>query len=339
MKSTQDPLGVAVVGLGIGEQHARAYLASGQCNLRWLCDLDGERARRLATELGTGTPTTSFGRVLDDPACQVVSLATFDDAHFGQVLQALDAGKHVFVEKPLCTTVDEVRQVKQAWSRHCGTLKFSSNLVLRTAPVFRWLKEKIEAGDFGRLYAFDGDYLYGRLHKITDGWRKDVKDYSVMLGGGIHLVDLLIWLTGERPRTVSAMGNRIATQESAFRYNDYAAMLLQCNSGLVGRISANFACVHRHQHTLRLFGTEATFLHDDSGPRLHVSRDPILGASAVTLATLPAGKGDLIPAFLSAIRNDADMGGHTQDIFDVICICAACDKSLASGSVEEVVYP
>jgi predicted dehydrogenase len=67
--------------------------------------------------------------------------------------------------------------------------------VLRAAPLYLWLQQEVKRGSFGEIYAFNGDYLYGRLHKITMGWRKEVSNYSVMLGGGIHLVDLMVWLT------------------------------------------------------------------------------------------------------------------------------------------------
>ena len=53
------------------------------------------------------------------------------------------------------------------------------------------------------------DYLYGRLQKITDDWRSRVADYSVMLGGGVHMVDLMLWLTGQRPtRQERSFNNR-----------------------------------------------------------------------------------------------------------------------------------
>jgi len=338
MTTGRDSIGVAVVGLGVGEQHARAYLANGRCQLRWLYDLDVEKAQKIATVLGSGRVATSFKQVLDDPEVQAVSIASYDDAHFEQVVAALNAGKHVFVEKPLSRTVEELATVKRAWSNHQGKLKLSSNLVLRAAPIYRWLKKKIEHGDLGHIYAYDGEYLYGRLHKITHGWRKDVDGYSVMEGGGVHLIDLMVWLTGERPVSVHAVGNRISTEETAFRYKDYVAATFLCASGLVARIVANFGSVHRHQHVVRVFATNGTFLYDDAGPRYHTSRDPAVAACAVDLPTLPAAKGDLIGPFVSAILQDKDMNAHTQEVFDVISLCAASDDALASGSTAAVQY-
>jgi len=338
MNSRNDKIGVAVVGLGVGEQHARAYLANGRCDLRWLYDLDLQKAQRMVSELGSGSVANSFEQILDDADVQIVSIASFDDAHFEQVVSALNVEKHVFVEKPLCRSVGELQVIRAIWAKQHGKLKLASNLVLRAAPLYRWLKEKISGGDFGDLYAFDGDYLFGRLHKITEGWRKDVHDYSVMEGGGVHLIDLMLWLTGQRPSFVWATGNRISTKGTEFRYDDFTAATLQCRSGLISRITANFGCVHPHQHSMRIFGTKETFVYDDAGPRLHNSRNPDSASQAVAHSPLPRTKGDLIEAFVTAVAHDEDLNAQTQEVFDGIMICAACDRAVQSKSMEEIVY-
>jgi predicted dehydrogenase len=332
-----NPIGVAVVGLGVGEQHARAYARLPECRLRWLLDLDVSRAQKLAVAIGQGESARSYEQVLADPDVGIVSIASYDDAHFEQVRLALNAGKHVFVEKPLCRTLDEARILKAAWSKHSGSVKLTSNLVLRAAPLYRWLKQKLEAGELGELFAIDGEYLYVRIQKITEGWRRGVRDYSVMLGGGVHLVDLILWLTGQRPSHITAAGNRISTMGTAFQYDDFVAATFEFPSGLIGRVTANFGCVHRHQHVLRLYGTEATFLYDDTGARLHISREPKSRPEPVAFAPEPATKGDLIPAFVSAVVNDEPLP-ETQTMFDVICVCAACDEAVKRRIKVEVQY-
>jgi predicted dehydrogenase len=318
--------------------HARAYLRTGECELRWVYDIDDARARTAVSTLGTGSVASSFEQILADPRVSIVSVASYDDAHFPQVMASLTAGKHVFVEKPMCRTYKEVAAVSGLWASKGGSLKLASNLVLRRAPVYRWLKQAIDDGELGRVFAIDGDYLYGRLDKLTTGWRRNVEDYSVVFGGGIHLIDLMVWLSGELPTRVAAVGNRICTTGTQFSYLDFAAAQFSAPSGLVGRITSNFGCVHRHQHVVRVFGTQRTFLHDDAGPRIHTTRDPAGRAEPVHLQTLPATKGELIPEFVSAVRNDRDLGAATRAVFDVLSICAASDASLATGRVEEIRY-
>jgi predicted dehydrogenase len=327
-------LGAAVVGLGVGEQHAAAYARLPETELRWVHDLDRSRAERAALELGARV-AESEAELLADAGTDLVSIASFDDAHFGQVVSALRAGKHVFVEKPLCRSADEVRAVKEAWEASGRCL--ASNLVLRAAPAFTWLRDAIAAGELGEVYAIDGDYLYGRLHKLTDGWRRDVENYSVMLGGGVHLVDLVLWLTGQRPDTVAATGNRISTEGTDFRHLDYVAATYRFPSGLLARISANFGSVHRHQHVVRVYGTRATFVSDDAGVRLHRDRDD--AAEPVELAPLPASKAELIPGFVRAIL-DGERGARAQvqREFDVISACVAADRALQEGGAVDIEY-
>src|SRR5260370_1283713 len=82
------------------------------------------------------------------------------------------------------------------------------------------------------------------------------------------LVDLMLWTPGERPVRVSAVGNGISTEGTAFRQLDFVAAQFEFASGLVGRIPANFGSVQPHRHVVRAFGTEASFVSDDRGARL-----------------------------------------------------------------------
>jgi predicted dehydrogenase len=330
------PLQVAVIGLGIGEHHAATYAGLATCQLRWVCDLDPARASAVVARLGRGQVASSFEAVVSDPAVDVVSIASYDDAHAAQVLAALRAGKHVFVEKPLCRTEPELVAIQRA--ARAGGRHLRSNLVLRGAPLYAHVKALIASGDLGTVYAFDGDYLYGRLHKILDGWRGEIPDYSVMLGGGVHLVDLMLGLTAERPSAVTATGNRISTRESRFQGDDFVAATYDFPSGLVGRITANFGSVHRHHHVVRVFGTRGTFIYDDAGARLHSDRDPAVAPRVLDLAPLPPSKGVLIPDFVAGIRAGADPRAAADHEFDVIAACIAADQALAIGKPTEVHY-
>lgn len=328
-------LGAATVGLGVGEQHARTLVATRCCALRWVYDPDQAKASRVAAELGARA-ASCYEDILEDGDVQIVTLATYDDAHYGQTLAALGAGKHVFVEKPLCRSVDELCHLKAAWQQSGRHL--AVNLVLRGAPLYQWLRDAISAGDLGEIYAIDGDYLYGRLHKITGGWRKDVPDYSVMQGGGVHLVDLMLWLTRQRPAAVTAAGNAIATRGTAFGYRDFQAATYRFESGLIGRITANFGAVHAHQHVLRVFGTRATFIHDDRGARLQTSREPGASWTPIDRSPLPDSKGVLIAPFVDSIVDGRDRHEQAQQEFDLIAACIAADLAAGSGASETIAY-
>lgn len=329
-------LRTAVIGLGVGEAHAEAYAAHPQCDLVVVCELSAEKLERAARRFPGVRTTDDAGAVLADPTIDLVSIASFDDAHFEQAVRGLEAGKHIFVEKPLCRSVDELRALRSVWER--SRTAVGSNLVLREAPLYAWVAAAARRGELGRIYAFDGDYLYGRIEKVATGWRKDVDQYSVMQGGGIHLIDLMLWITGERPVSAFALGSRIATAETAFRYQDMIAASYRFTSGLVGRVTANFGCVHPHQHVVRVFGTAATFLHDDRGPRLRTSRDPTDAGQPLHLAAEPARKGALLSRFVDAILRGRYSEADLRRELDVVSVAVAADEAVRSGSEVAVTY-
>ena len=93
-------LNVAVIGLGVGEQHARAFAGASGAEVAWLFDLDAAKSARVARDLGQGQVAASYDQILADPKVDAVSIATFDHLHFDEVCRALDAGKHQPCLKP-----------------------------------------------------------------------------------------------------------------------------------------------------------------------------------------------------------------------------------------------
>lgn len=341
-------LKAAVIGLGVGEQHARYYKNHKGCDLTTLCDLDEMKARAVADAMGVPSVQTSWQEVCTDPDIDVISIASFDHHHADQVLTALKSGKHLFVEKPLCITRSELDAIYALWK---GTgLHIVSNLPLRTAPVFQWLKDEISKGSFGEIYAIDAEYLYGRVEKITKGWRKDIEDYSVIEGGGIHMLDLMMYVTGQYPVEVSSLGNKIVTRDTGFRYEDYAVSTFRFQSGMIARLSSNFGCVHPHQHVLKVFGTKATFILDDMGARVQKNRDPLNyddyqnvpdkhkakpQAEMLDLPAKPETKAELIDELVCAIH-EGDNRGLTLHEFRLMNSCLAAVEALKSGQIEKI---
>ena len=102
------PIGLAVIGAGYwGPNLVRTALATPALQLEWLCDLDEERARKVLGRYTTVKATSSYDTVLADPAVAAVAIATPAATHFDLVRSALEAGKHVLVEKPLTSSVSE----------------------------------------------------------------------------------------------------------------------------------------------------------------------------------------------------------------------------------------
>lgn len=319
-------LKAGIIGLGVGEAHIAGYESGGRCRVVALCDRDPARRAAAAKRYPEKKIYENDVDLLHDPEIDVVSIASYDDCHHAQVTAALSQNKHVFVEKPLCLHEREAREIRNLLNTR-PHLKLSSNLILRKSPRFVELKRMIADGKLGELFHIEGDYNYGRLHKITEGWRGDLDFYSVVLGGGIHLIDLFLWLTGDRVIEAAACGNRISSRSSKFRYDDMVVCILKFAGGMTGKLGVNFGCVQPHFHNLAVYGTSATFVNGRDRGLLYRSRDPETAPDTLDSAYPGIHKGGLIASFVDAVVDDTEPEVTAEDVFRAMSVCFAVERA------------
>lgn len=323
-------LKVGVIGLGVGQAHVGAYQRNKFCDVVALCDISDEK-QQWADQHHRGISFTKNAEdILTDPSIDVVSICSYDDIHYEHIISALEHNKHIFVEKPLCLYKEHAQEIRKLLGRK-PHLKISSNLILRKCPRFIALRDKIVRGEFGELFAIEGDYNYGRLHKVTEGWRGQLDFYSIVLGGGVHIIDLFLWLTGSRVIEVCAYGNQIASKGTQFRFPDMVTCILKFENGQVGKMSVNYGCVQPHFHNLAVYGTKATFVNDLEFAKLFRSRDPRDGFEKMTESYPGVHKGDLLENFIESILCNQTPDVSQEDIFNTISICLAIEESINRG--------
>ena len=330
-------LNAAIIGLGVGERHVAGYEADPRCHVTTLCDIDSQKLQAVGDRHPGRTLTLDPQAVLKDPDIDIVSIASYDNAHHEQVVMALEQGKHVFVEKPLCLFPQEFQSIATALASH-PHLQLSSNLILRRTPRFIALRERIQREDLGQIYYLEGDYDYGRLHKILTGWRGEIPFYSVVHGGAIHLIDLLLWLTDKTIDHVFAWGNNIATADTSFRHLDCVAALLKFTDGTLAKVTANFASVTPHHHNVCVYGTAGSFIQSHPGATYLMSRDPNQAPSPVTDTYPGTAKGDMLPAFVRSVLDGTVPEVSTAEVLETMAVSLAIEASLASGQPESVDY-
>jgi len=334
-------LNVAIVGLGIGEKHLEAYLKNRHCLVRYVCDSNDQKVKEINERYKFNFENTPFEKIVNDPSIHIVSIASYDSHHAEQVIPLINKGKHVFVEKPLCTTQEDLEKIFGA-SCNSPEVVIKSNLILKTAPLYKWLKEEIDKGSLGDIYAFDGDYLYGRKYKITEGWRSQDDNYSIMAGGGIHCIDMMLYLLGQKPEKVFAHSNKVATKNTSFQFDDFCSAEFYFSSGIIGRITANFGCVQHHQHCFRIFGTKGVFIYDDQGARISKEFDKLAYCEnntntflKVDKYPLPCHKGDLIAEFI----DDISLKRKTSlNEFNLMSIIFSCNTSVRLNELVKIHY-
>lgn len=330
-------LRAGVIGLGVGAAHVAGYEAHLECEVVALCDQSSAKLREMATRCPGAVLYESADDLLDDSTIDVVSIASYDNHHYEQIVRAIQRDKHVFVEKPICLYEAQARHVRRLLDEK-PSLRFSSNLILRLCPRFVALKARIDSGGFGELFLVEGQYDYGRLHKITSGWRGAIDFYSVVHGGAVHIIDLLLWLTGGRIVEVAAFGNQVASRGSQFRFNDTVVASVIFDTGVVGRVGVSYGCVRPHVHGLSIYGTKATFVNGVPHGLLYESRDPEQPPTPVTEVYPGVHKGGLINDFVETILHDAAPCVGAEDVFRAMSVCLAIEKAVATGSVCRVEY-
>lgn len=331
-------LKAGVIGLGVGEQHIAGYESHPACEVVAICDVDRARLESVGERHPSLRRFADPTALLADPDIDVVSIASYDDAHFGQIKAALEHGKHVFAEKPLVLYESEARSIHALLREH-PELRLSSNVPLRMSPRFEEIRMRIARGDFGTIFHVEGDYDYGRRHKLTDGWRGDLPYYSVVLGGAIHLVDLLLWMSGMRAIEVtSAMSSSIATRGTKFSHPDFVMATLALEGGATMKVTANLGCVSPHFHGVRIYGTEATFHNGLPDGVVYSQAFPgqTVHQEAVTAAYPGVRKGDLIASFVESILSATPATVTAAEVFDTLAVCFAIERALASGAREPV---
>lgn len=295
-------LGVGIIGLGIGKRHLETVEASQVAYVAGICDLDLEKLSQVGRMVPNAFQTGNSSELIHDPRVDLVVIASYDSAHGGQVIEALMAKKHVFVEKPLCTTRIDLDLIRNLLAED-PLLAISSNLILRTQGKYRILRRLIASGFFGDLYYLEADYDYGRIHKFIHGWRGQDPQYSVMLGGGIHMVDLVMWLIGKPLLEVVAMGSNSATQGQTLNgADDTQVALLKFETGVLAKVSANFPIALAHSHSLKVCGTSATFLGSSEEPVIVTRQDKEEAFHSKRLSSSAGPKSAVFASFLDSIR-------------------------------------
>ena len=246
-------IGVGIIGWGfMGKTHAQAlrslplfYPGAGfEVALRCVCARHAENARSAARAAGFESWTDDYRQLLARPDIDVVSVCTPNDLHEEMVIAALEAGKHVYVDKPLAVTAESARRIAEAAARAPGFTRMVFNA--RYFPATLRAKQLVDEGRVGRVLTFSARYLHsGSIDPEKPiGWKQGTEG-GVLLDMGSHALDLITWLAGwprrvvcrsftlypERP--VPGGGRTKALSE------DHVQMMLELEGGAVGSVEAS----------------------------------------------------------------------------------------------------
>ena len=244
---------VAVIGCGYwGPNLVRNFIQIRESKVEYCCDLDKEKLKRIKSLYPDAKVTRNYQEVLNDPGVEAIAIATPISTHFGLAKEGLEAGKHVFVEKPLTHTSQEARKLIRL-ARKRGKVLMVGHTFLYTAAVNK-LKELIDSGELG-------DVLYISSQRRNLGLFQD--DINVVWDLGTHDISIILYLldgrVGERECQIVATGQSHFLSEN----EDVAFITLNFADKVVANLHLSWLdpCKIRN---MTVVGTKKMVVYDDT---------------------------------------------------------------------------
>ena len=206
-RSEGSPVGVGLVGFGaIGPEHLSAISAVPGLSVAAVADHSPERLKAAIALAPEAAPADGLDELLDNPAVGAVVVSTPPNTHFALARRALEAGRHVIVEKPFCLTVAEADQLLEAATGAQRTLTVYQSR--RWDPDFMALRELVETGQLGRVFHLEA--FVGGFEHPCHFWHSDSSvSGGVIFDWGAHYLDWILQLLPGRVVEVSASSQKL----------------------------------------------------------------------------------------------------------------------------------
>lgn len=333
--------GFALIGAGIfGERHAQAYSRHSEVDFVSVCDLNAARAAEIAQRYGARKHTTDFHEVLADPEVVAVSIATPDHLHRQVAVAAAEAGKHLLVEKPLATTIEDAEAIVAAAKQN--GVKLVVDFHNRVNPPMVNARDAIRRGDIGKP-----TYFYTRLSNTTQVATQMLKwasHSSALWFLASHMVDVVRWMIGDEVKRITAIRRDGILREMGIDTADFHLVTLEFHGGAVAFFEHAWILPTSHPTLkdlkMEILGSKGAIYIDGSHNRtLEVYGER---ASFPDLLAPPTGTHltgfvlDSIAYFVDTIIHDAPPMATGEEGLEITRILCAIEKSAELGQPLEI---
>ena len=242
---------IGVIGCGYwGPNLLRNFAENETAELRWICDLDEDRLAAMGRRYPAAQTTADYKELLADPALDAVAVVTPVATHFQIAKEALLAGKHVLVEKPLTSTAGEAEELIELAERHGRTLMVDHTFVYTGAV--RKMKEIVAGGELGDLLYFDSIRINLGLFQ---------RDINVLWDLAPHDLSIMDYLIGRQPVGLSALGSCHIEQG----IENIAYLVMHFDDEFIAHFHFNWLAPVKIRRTL-IAGSRKMILYDDIEP-------------------------------------------------------------------------
>lgn len=223
-----EKFGFAIIGAGRwGSIHAKVYTEDPRVKLISICDLDEEKARKLAEKSGAENYCTDFNDLVKREDVVAISIATPDFAHFQPAIAAINQGKHLLIEKPMTTRIEEAVKIRKEAEK--AKIKLMVDFHNRWNPCFLKIKESIDRGELGKI-----SLVYLRLSNpsvLPLKYFPWSEKSSVAWFLGAHTVDLARWLLKDEAKKVYCVSRSEVLKEKGVNTPDFFESIIEFAEG------------------------------------------------------------------------------------------------------------
>lgn len=248
---SQSPFRVASIGIGWWSDVLADAAARTRGRVQVVsCFTRSEDKRRAFSEKFDCRAAADLDEILTDPEVAGVINTTPNQVHLETTRAAAQAGKHVFLDKPVANTIGEARAITKA-CKDAGVV-LAVGYQRRREGHFRWIKERIVAGDFGTLVQAEANISRDREGKFEPGhWRYTAEGMpgGVMLQIGLHYVDVLMMLLGP-VKSVSGMASQLVLPGDN---PDVGTLMMTHENGAVSSLSTSYASASEY-YLMNVYG-------------------------------------------------------------------------------------
>ncbi|MCC6342015.1 MAG: Gfo/Idh/MocA family oxidoreductase [Bryobacterales bacterium] len=330
-------LGIAILGAGdVAGGHISAYRRNPFAEVRAILSRDAARASAKARQFGLEhcRSYTSLDALLKADDIDAVSICTPNHLHAEQGAACAQAGKHVFVEKPVALDLAGLRKLDAA-VRQYG-VRSITGFVLRWNPLFETIRAILADGLIGKLFHAEVDYLHGITSDLAlFPWvSKRAYGGTALLAAGCHAVDAVRWFTGKEAVEVFSFANFSQGNPLGYEYEPNSVTLIRFEDGTTGKVATSIEYVAPYTFPIVLMGNGGT-IRDN---RLYTSRWPGQTGWAAIPTILPdSGAVTHHPFnaemdhFIDCILTGRESHCNVADAVKTHEICLAAEQSRLTG--------
>jgi predicted dehydrogenase len=307
----------------MGSRQVVNFSAAGCSRVTRVFDLDAEAARRAASPVDAEVAPSVEACFGDDIDLVVIATPTPD--HVPLCLRAMEAGKHVFCEKPLARSLAEGEKAVAAAQRE--GVKLGVGHVVRFFPAYRTAHDLIQAGGIGRV----GMARLSRLNRIPSAWYADyARSGGVLNDLSLHDLDWLVWTFG-MPERVYAQNRR-----QDLPHLDYGLAVLRFAGGEIAHVEGSWADLTGFSTSFDIAGSGGLLRHDSrQGLSLSMQKRGATGAAAVIPGAPEPRSPYVVQAelFVHSILRDFEPPVSGEEGLASLRVSLACLQSAETGQV------